>query len=121
MRASRRRRALPEAFARAASEVEQAQRALLTAVPKPRDDGAPLGLALAAFTAGLRRADAELAGWDHPARATVDQAIEAARAAADALRLHPGALDFAALNEAIGAVLAPLEEIHDVERALLRA
>lgn len=117
-RASRRRRALPESFAACASEIATAQRALLAAVPTFRDDGVPLGAALAAFRAALDRAAAALTGWDDAAAAEVAQAIDAARSAGEDLRLRPGTLSFADLNEAIGNVLAPLEDVTEIERRL---
>lgn len=115
-RASRRRRALPEPFALATAEIAAAQHALLTAVPKPRDDGVPLGVALAAFGAGLRRALDAISTWDDPAASEIKASIEAAREAGEALRLQPGTLGFAALNGAIGEVLAPLEDLVEIER-----
>lgn len=115
-RASRRRRALPEPFAIATSEIAAAQHALLAAVPRPRDDGVPLGVALVAFGAALRRAYDALGNWDDPAAAEVRASIVAARSAGEDLRLRPGTLPFADLNEAIGEVLAPLEDVVEVER-----
>lgn len=115
-RASRRRRTLPAPFALATDEIAGAQRALLAAVPLPRDDGVPLGAALAAFGAGLRRAKDALSTWDDPAASEAATAIDSALAAAEGLRLRPGALNFADLNDAIGEVLAPLEDVVEMER-----
>jgi hypothetical protein len=117
-----RRSPLPPDFLEAAGHVDAAPRALLSAIPTSRDAGAPLAEALARFSAHLADAEASLGKWeDEPNRNECLRAAGAARAEAERLRLHPGALEFEALNARVGDVLHPLEVFADTERALRRA
>jgi hypothetical protein len=104
-----------DGFRRVAAELDAAQRALLTAVPTARDEGAPLGDAIAEFLAGLARADALMPSWRIPATETVwlrcAEAIGLARDEAGALRSSGTTLGFEALNARLGDVISPLEEL----------
>ncbi len=115
--------ALP-AFLKTAESVDAAQRALLAAVPTPRDDGIPLADAIATFQRRLDQADALMPLW---AAAGIEdlhlrcgRALVAARTEADRLRLEPKPLNFESLNTRLGDVLHPLEEFADAEKALRR-
>lgn len=113
-----------EPFLRMASALDQAQRALLAAVPTPRDDGIPLAEAIAAFERGLTETEARMPAWRTEDTASLHDecaaALTAARAEAERLRLEPGRLSFEMLNARIGDVLHPLEVFADTERALRR-
>jgi hypothetical protein len=113
---------LPPAFLEAAAHLDAAQRALLSAIPTSRHAGAPLAEALARFSACLTETEAAIERWkDEPSKAACRRAVHASRAEAERLRLHPGALEFEALNARVGDVLHHLEVFADVERALRRA
>lgn len=113
-----------EAFSPVALHIDRAQRALLAAVPKPRDDGAPLAQALATFSKELAGARAAMDSWRHPATEELWKgcmaALDQAAAAGESLRLGTHPATFEALNEAVGVVLHPLEEFADTDRALRR-
>lgn len=126
MRFRRRAAAAPTlgAFLHMASALDQAQRALLSAVPTPRDDGTPLAEAIVAFERGLSETEARMPGWltddTAPLHAACAAALVEARAEVERLRLEPGRLTFDALNGRIGDVLHPLEAFADAERVLRR-
>lgn len=109
-------------FEHTADRIESAQRALLAAVPKSRDAGLPLPLALNLFADHLAAAEGTMPDWNHPRVAehweTCARAIAQARAEAERLRAEPGTLSFEALNARIADVIAPLETFADVERTL---
>lgn len=116
----RRRRADPQlrtardAFLRAASELDAAQKALLAAVPTSRDEGVPLAEAIAAFLAGLDRMDAAMPSWriaqTEESWKRCFGAMSEARVAAERLRDEPHPPGFEALNARLGEIIAPLEE-----------
>ena len=105
-------------------QVDAAQRALLAAVPKPRDDGVPLAQAIAGFTTALEEATRAMPGWRAPMVEQIwlscESALAEAGMEATKLRLRPSGLSFEALNEAIGDVLAPLEAFVDADGSLRR-
>lgn len=107
------------AFDAVAVHVDAAQRALLAAIPSARDPGVPLAQALAEFGKHLARATDALAHLNHE-RTKLTEALAAARAHAENLRLGPEPAGFEALNARVGDVLHPLEAFADVERALRR-
>jgi len=113
------------AFLYMASALDDAQRALLAAVPTARHDGVPLAAAIAAFERGLAEAADRMPAWRAAETATLhaecSAALIAARAEVERLRLEPGRLTFEALNGRIGDALHPLEAFADAEQALRRA
>jgi hypothetical protein len=112
------------AFDGVADHIVSAQRALLAAIPTPRDEGVPLAQALAAFGEHLRRAEAAMPSWRAESVlhewTTCSRALGEARAEAERLRVTPQDLGFERLNERVGDVLHPLETFGDAERALRR-
>jgi hypothetical protein len=116
------REAAVAAFMPVAEPIERAQRALLAAVPTFRDDGMPLAIALANFSAELDEASAAMQDWK--ARAPSDmwqrcsEGLAAARKEAEDLRLEPGELVFEALNGRLGDIMFHLEAFADAERHL---
>ena len=112
------------AFASVATDVEAAQRALLSAVPTSRDEGVPLAQAIASFAQHLSEAARGMGALDRDVLAhgwtKCVEALKTARREADRLRTEPLALDFEVLNARIGDVLLPLEAFAGVERALRR-
>ena len=118
------RRATPDvdpSFAAACAAVDEAQRALLAAIPTSRDAGVPLAEALAAMGAALDRAARALETWDDPARDRCRAAVADARDEAAKLRLGSEKLGFEALNARAGDVLHPLEVFAEIERNILRS
>ncbi|HVL89505.1 MAG TPA: hypothetical protein VM841_04635 [Actinomycetota bacterium] len=113
-----------EPFLHMAAALDDAQRALLAAIPTARDDGIPLAEAIVAFERGLAETEARMPAWRTPATAAMHDecaaAIRAARVECETLRLEPETLSFEALNARIGDVLHPLEVFADTERALRR-
>lgn len=119
---------LPEeirrAFSVAAGLVDEAQRALIAAVPTSRNPGIPLTDALDSFLAALRTLDAAMPAWrdDRVAHewTKCSDGIEQARDQAEALRKQDVELTFEQLNARVGDVLYPLEAFADAERGLRR-
>jgi hypothetical protein len=108
-------------FTAVAVEVDAAQRALLAAIPRPRDEGVPLAEALLSFDQAIARARAALEPLDDAqVWAACGAALDEAATLAGHLRLEPAELTFEALNARVGDVLHPLEIFADVERALRR-
>ena len=124
----RRNDPLPEetrrAFFVAAGLVDQAQRALIAAVPTSRNPGMPLAQALDAFLAALRTLDGAMPAWrdDHVAHewTKCSDGISESRIQAERLQKHNVELTFEQLNAQIGDVLYPLEAFVDAERGLRR-
>lgn len=115
---------LREAFGPVAERIDEAQRALLAAIPTARNPGIPLALALLEFEKGLEEAEQAMPPWRQE-RTSADweacrEALERARREGARLRLEPEDLGFEALNARVGDVLAPLERFADAERALRR-
>jgi hypothetical protein len=115
---------LRDAFAAVAERLDDAQRALLAAIPTARTAGIPLALALLEFDKGLDEAETAMPAWRHDRTSALWEECEVglreARREADRLRLEPADLGFEALNARIGDVLAPLERFTEAERALRR-
>jgi putative heme degradation protein len=119
---------LPEptrrAFAVAAGLVNEAQRALIAAVPTSRNSGVPLSNALVAFIAALGALDEAMAAWRDERVAhewtKCAEGIREARSQAIALQSIDVELTFEQLNTRVGDVLYPLEAFADAERDLRR-
>ncbi len=111
-------------FAVTATQVDRAQRALIAAIPTPRDPGVPLAPALHAFLEALDRVEASMPAWHDESSAhewtKCSAGIAEARAAAEALAGNNLELTFEQLNAQIGDVLYPLEAFVDAERELRR-
>jgi hypothetical protein len=113
------RAALLRAFEPVGEAIEAAQQALLRAVPTFRDDGEPLGFALASFSSNLDLAERALENLpDGRAVILCQTAMKAARSEAAKLRLGHDSLVFEALNARVADILFPLEQIADLERDL---
>jgi hypothetical protein len=106
----------------AAGLVDEAQRALIAAVPTSRNPGRPLTDALDAFLAALGTLDAAMPTWrdDRVAHewTKCSEGIGQARDQAKALRQQDEELTFEQLNARVGDVLYPLEAFADAERDL---
>jgi hypothetical protein len=107
-----------------AERLEEAQRALLAAIPSSRNPGIPVGDAIGSFLRGLDDVEALMQSWQNPA---VDEAwhrcvraLEQARREAGRLQGQVPDLDFEGLNARVGDVLDPLEVFTDVEQELRR-
>jgi len=111
-------------FAISARLVDEAQRALIAAVPTSRNPGAPLGDALEAFLTALRTLDDSMPAWRDERLAhewtKCSDGIREARAHAEALQRNDAELTFEQLNASVGDVLYPLEAFADAERDLRR-
>lgn len=110
------------AFRRVAGRVDAAQRALLAAIPTPRNAGIPLGQALLDFRVALDELDLALGDW-HDERVAARReacvaAVQAARTEAARLRLESGLLSFEALNARVGDILHPLGAFVEAERSM---
>ena len=123
----RRRRSSPiaEAFDRVAAHVEEANRALVAAMPSARRAGAPIAEALLAFESAIDAARAEMPGWRDERTETAWSrclaALEDAETKAEKLRLSAPQLDFEGLAMVLGGLIAPLEAFHDAERVVRAA
>lgn len=110
-------------FAEVAARVDTAQRALLAAIPSPRDDGVPLAEALNAFKVALADVADPLERWSAPDQTlgiACRKALDEAATVAEALRMEPASLTFEQLNARVSDVLYPLEVFAEIERALRR-
>ena len=110
-------------FLEVLERIEDAKRALLTAVPSPR--GIPArstAEALLAFEEGLRSARELMPGWRHArteeAWKECDAGIRAASERAERLRLEAPALDYEGLVDALANLIDPLEVFEDAERSV---
>jgi hypothetical protein len=118
--------AIRETFRRVVSELDAAQRVLLSAIPTSRDPGSPLKPAIEEFLAGLGRAEASMPGWRtertdaHWDRCS--QALILARAHAERMRDDPATerLGFEPLNARLGDIVSPLEEFADAAEEIRR-
>jgi hypothetical protein len=112
------------AFAIAAGLVDEAQRALIAAVPTSRNPGVPLAGALDAFIEALSALDDAMPAWRHERVAhewtKCAEGIREARAQAVALQHIDAELTFEQLNARVGDVLYPLEAFADAERDFRR-
>lgn len=119
---------LPEeirrAFSVAAGLVDEAQRALIAAVPTSRNPGVPLADALEAFLVAVRTLDGAMPAWrdDRVAHewTKCSDGILQAREQAEMLQRLDVNLTFEQLNARVGDVLYPLEAFADAERDLRR-
>ena len=119
---------LPEdirrAFSVAAGVVDEAQRALIAAVPTSRDPGVPLAEALEAFLAALRTLDDAMPAWRDDRAAhewtRCSDGIRESRIQAENLQRQDVELTFEQLNVRVGDILYPLEAFADAERDLRR-
>ena len=119
---------LPEeirrAFSMAAGLVDEAQRALIAAVPTSRNPGVSLADALEAFLAALQTLERAMPAWrdDRVAHewTKCSDGILQARDQAEALRRYDAELTFEQLNARVGDILYPLEAFADAERDLRR-
>jgi hypothetical protein len=119
---------LPEttrrAFAVAAGLVDEAQRALIAAVPTSRNPGVPLAGALDAFIAALSALDDAMPAWRDERVAhewtKCAEGIREARSQAMALQSIDVELTFEQLNARVGDVLYPLEAFADADRDIRR-
>jgi hypothetical protein len=111
-------------FAIAAGLVDEAQRALIAAVPTSRNSGVPLGEALEAFLLALENLNDSMPAWRDDRLAhewtKCSDGVREARAQAEALQQRDVELTFEQLNAAVGDVLYPLEAFADTERDLRR-
>jgi hypothetical protein len=112
------------AFVIAAGLVDEAQRALIAAVPTPRNPGVPLPDALDEFIAALDRLEDAMAPWRDERVAhewtKCVEGIREARAQAVALQRIDVDLTFEQLNARVGDLLYPLEAFADAERDFRR-
>ena len=112
------------AFGATAALVDEAQRALIAAVPTSRHRGIPLGEALSAFGASLDAVDTRMPAWRHETTAhewtKCSEGVEESRRQAAALQRANAGFTFEQLNAVIGDVLYPLEVFADAERELRR-
>jgi hypothetical protein len=112
------------AFAVAAGLVDEAQRALIAAVPTSRNAGISLADALDAFIAVLGALDEARPAWRDERLAhewtKCAEGISEARAQAVALQRIDVDLTFEQLNASVGDVLYPLEAFADAERDVRR-
>ena len=112
------------AFAVAAGLVDEAQRALIAAVPTSRNPGVPLADALDAFIAVLGALDDAMPAWRDERLAhewtKCSDGIGQSRDQAEALRQQDAELTFEQLNSRVGDVLYPLEAFADAERDVRR-
>jgi hypothetical protein len=112
------------AFAVAAGLVDEAQRALIAAVPTSRNPGVPLADALDAFIVVLGALDDAMPAWRDERLAhewtKCAEGIREARAQAGTLRRIDAELTFEQLNSRVGDVLYPLEAFADAERDVRR-
>ena len=111
-----------DAFLAVLEELEPAKAALTEVLPGTRSPGRPLPDALAAFEAGLTRADARMPGWRADALASQwDACSEGIRTslagAASAERADPAG--FESLLWLVEGLLDPLDPFVDAERAFL--
>ncbi|MEX2554649.1 MAG: hypothetical protein WEB06_03350 [Actinomycetota bacterium] len=115
-----------EAFRRVVSELDAAQRVLLSAIPTSRDPGSPLKPAIEEFLAGLGRAEASMAAWRNdrtePIWTRCTQALMMARIHAERMRDDPASarLGFEPLNARLGDIVSPLEEFADAAEEIRR-
>jgi hypothetical protein len=114
---------LTRAFMRTAVLVDEAQRALVAAVPTSRDPGIPVADAIDAFDQRLELARASMTAWRDDRLAhewtKCSDVLREAHENANQLRLEAG-LTFEQLNARVGDVLYPLESFADVEREIRR-
>ncbi|HEX9776140.1 MAG TPA: hypothetical protein VGB83_11260 [Actinomycetota bacterium] len=112
------------AFEHFLADVAAAQRALLTAIPTPRDDGEPFHRALESFAREIGRARGSLDAWKHHASVhdwtRCREALDLATRAVGDAAAGPASHSFEDLNALVGELLAPFESIADVERAARR-
>ena len=111
-------------FRPVAGLVDEAQSALLAAVPTSRNPGAPLGVALDEFERLTAKVERAMPAWRSEVTEDMwwrcSKAVADARAHASRLRSSPpGPEEFEKLNAALSDVLAPLEEFSETERRLL--
>jgi hypothetical protein len=111
-------------FAVAAGLVDEAQRALIAAVPTSRNSGVPLTKALDSFIAALRPLDDAMPAWRDERVAhewtKCSDGIREARDQAIAFQIIGVELTFEQLNARLGDVLYPLEAFADAERDFRR-
>lgn len=104
--------------------VDEAQRALLAAVPTSRNPGAPLLVALDDFERFMAEVERAMPAWrsEVTEQSWLQCSTAVADARAQAARLRsapPGPSEFEKLNAALNDVVAPLEEFAFAERRLL--
>ena len=112
------------AFGVTAGMVDEAQRALIAAVPTSRHPGMPLAGALRAFLTALDAVEETMPAWRHETThhewTNCSEGVHESRTQAEALHRRNADLTFEQLNAVIGDVLYPLEVFADAERDLRR-
>jgi hypothetical protein len=113
------------AFEAVLGRVEAAKAALVAAVPTARVEGRPLADAVLGFEEELRAALSGMDAWrrkEHePLWRDCRDGIEDALRRAERARVVAPALDFEALVDLIGEMMAPLDPFADAERTLGRS
>jgi hypothetical protein len=111
-------------FEAALERVEAAKGALVASVPTARVEGRPLAEAVLTFEAELRSAQGAMEEWRRSEHEDLWRAcrdgIEEALRRAERARLEAPPLDFEALVDLIGEMMAPLDPFADAERRLGR-